>query len=573
MTDQLTDKHIDWAAKFCNKPQLAAAPGPTADAAAPQDLGAQCDAFLKAHHFHATKSEEIVPGDTNCDFWLDDHLVKQTDVIAALTQALKVQTQDIPQLGQIVRDRWDAERSMALVLAGAVPKQPPTPDPLAGTEIDADWIRIFLIQHDFGPAPDGGDPAADTCVLDGATVTVAQALQTLEAAATAEGRKPAPTQEEKIARDVLSQRRAGRLAGEQTAKHMTAGDDIGLQVAALEHMDIFALLDALEAVRKAKQLDELRDDIWQTTKDARVRAAVLAVQHHLGGEWRGYAKGLSDSDQLVMRQHVLGRMDAGDDGDIKPMHGTEDLMKDDSSADPDWIRKFLASFNFGPDPKGDGSMSTCLFDGGKSSVVEALDTVVEQATVAGRLVSLDDVQAVAMPLLFAGAPRQDGDFSKRVSWYVSYAFVPFAQHVDVATGAKTNDPPGNQVAGQVTLELHPDNGSGLELSWVAQVATVGKEIKVTSIMSGPQAAWVFAFLDGALQLSPILQVLQGVSQPSPMKWVPTGQVSMGGQVIYVVSGTGQHLQVGGQLAAGYTLASGSNATQDTSGQIILQWKF
>jgi len=55
--------------------------------------------------------------------------------------------------------------------------------------------------------------------------------------------------------------------------------------------------------------------------------------------------------------------------------------------------------------------------------------------------------------------------------------------------------------------------------------------------------------------------------------VPTGQVSMGGQVIYVVSGTGQHLQVGGQLAAGYTLASGSNATQDTSGQIILQWKF
>jgi len=89
-----------------------------------QDHTAECDRFLKDHHFNATKSEEIVPGDMQCDLWLDDHLVKRQDVQAALTQAIPALQNDPIWVAHYVADHWDQEIKKALLQSGALLLQP-----------------------------------------------------------------------------------------------------------------------------------------------------------------------------------------------------------------------------------------------------------------------------------------------------------------------------------------------------------------------------------------------------------------------------------------------------------------
>src|ERR1017187_4264136 len=98
--------------------------GPTAQPA-PAGLSAEtlasCDNYLRDHGFKATKREEIVPGDMQCDVWLDDHLVKQDDVSAALVKAIPAAAQDPVGLAHFVADRWDLEIHQALVFSGKLP--------------------------------------------------------------------------------------------------------------------------------------------------------------------------------------------------------------------------------------------------------------------------------------------------------------------------------------------------------------------------------------------------------------------------------------------------------------------
>jgi hypothetical protein len=97
-------------------------------------------------------------------------------------------------------------------------------------------------------------------------------------------------------------------------------------------------------------------------------------------------------------------------------------------------------------------------------------------------------------------------------------------------------------------------------------------------MTGPQAAYVFAFLNGSLQLAPLVQLLGGYMRGERvadrvMRLQPTAQVGAGGQFAYVIPGTNEHLQIGGQAAASFTDPIGGTSTVDYGYQLFLQWKF
>jgi len=74
-------------------------------------------------------------------------------------------------------------------------------------------------------------------------------------------------------------------------------------------MSMRSMLDALEQLRKDKQLDT----IAHRAKQPRLRLGVLAVLHDLGAEWSALMKSASDKDQEAVRKHVYGTMVQGDE--------------------------------------------------------------------------------------------------------------------------------------------------------------------------------------------------------------------------------------------------------------------
>jgi hypothetical protein len=168
--------------------------------------------------------------------------------------------------------------------------------------------------------------------------------------------------------------------------------------------------------------------------------------------------------------------------------------------------------------------------------------------------------------------------TSRVAMYLQFSIVD-TKHTG-GPGGPTSDKVGGQATYLVTLELHPKDKSGLEVSWGFQVTGFpdhgDPKWRVQNIVSGPQVSWVFSFLEGSLQFGPIAQGLVGVSR-APVKdrmiLTPTGQVALGGQIQYAIPGFNGHLLIGGQFASSFTDPQGSNATGDLAAQISLIIKF
>jgi hypothetical protein len=79
-------------------------------------------------------------------------------------------------------------------------------------------------------------------------------------------------------------------------------------IARLAKMKMPDMLDALETLRKDKQLDT----VARRAKQPRLRLGVLAIKHDLGSEWSALMKTASDPDQEAVRKHVYGTMVDGD---------------------------------------------------------------------------------------------------------------------------------------------------------------------------------------------------------------------------------------------------------------------
>jgi hypothetical protein len=489
------------------------------------------------------------------------------------------------------------------VSAGAAPTVPPPPDGVlerkgdggvywhpnpapvtwgnsGGPAAPADWIDGFFAYYNLAPPPDPNPDATKDCTFNQEASALGAVLDMLEQQATLAGYTASRSAAQTAAQKLLADRTGGRQAGTAMAQHGPGPDD----VAALEKLDTAALLDALEALRKARKLDALAK---LEPADRRLMAAILGVQRHLGAKFQALLHALDDDDQTALRQHVYQGLIAGDVGDQKKLvkaGGGSFTSKDGSDAE--WVDGFLEFYGLQADPFDDGMHQTCLFNGQTQSMSDVLDTVVEQAALDGRMIDRSLAMRVAMPMV--SPPTVPGGSSHRITYYLGMSVIPWTGHVDLKSHKTSNDPPPGQIPyqfnAQVTLELHPENGSGPELSVVAQVSTnddPNRETwQVTNYLGGFQAAWVKSWFDGALQLAPLVQVLGGAMQAQQakdgsIKMVLAGQVMVGGQIAYQfdIPNSKMKMQIGVQAGGSATGAGGADPTLDGTIQFVAQVSF
>jgi hypothetical protein len=485
--------------------------------------------------------------------------------------------------------------------AGAAPTVPPPPDGVlerkgdrglywepnpapatwgnaGGPAVPSDWIAGFFAYYNLAPPPDPNPEAKQDCTFNQAPSALADVLDTLDQQATLAGYTASRSTAQAAAQKLLADRAGGRNAGAAMAK----GNPGAAEVAALAKLDTAALLDALEALRKGRKLDALAE----LATDHRVLAAILTVQRRLGGKWKGLVHSLSEDDQKALRGHVFQGLIAGDVGDntklVKAGGGGSYAAPD--VADAAWVKGYLEFYDLRADPFDKGMHETCLFNGHTQNMSEVLDTAVEQAALDGHMIDRGLVSKFAVPMVSPPSVPTPGGSSHRITYYLGIGVIPWTGHVDLKTGQTSHDSPGEQLSAQVTLELHPENGSGPELSLLAQVTGFDDPEKgpwkVQNYIAGFQAAWVKSWFDGALQLAPMVQVLGGAmraqqAKDGSLKMVSAGQVMVGAQLAYQfeIPHTKLKMQIGVQAGASVTDASGANPTLDGPITIVGQVSF
>ncbi len=201
-------------------------PAPATSVPMTDESRSNCDKYLTDRKFKATKGEEIVPGDMQCDVWLDDHIVEQEDVRAALLAAFPALSGDPIGLAQYVADRWDLEVHQALVFSGSMPTQASPvrsapdgvlkrgidgqtywqPAPVA-TMVDAEpvaddtWLQGFFDFYALAaPSQNGG---SDACTFNGAASTISAVVDQVNEQAGLAGYKPNASRAKSMAADIL----------------------------------------------------------------------------------------------------------------------------------------------------------------------------------------------------------------------------------------------------------------------------------------------------------------------------------------------------------------------------------
>lgn len=497
--------------------------GPTAQPA-PAGLSAEtlasCDNYLRDHRFKATKREEIVPGDMQCDVWLDDHLVKQDDVSAALVKAIPAAAQDPVGLAHFVADRWDLEIHQALVFSGKLPA--PTapavrsaPDGLLGRYSDGqtfwspapqatmggaeskpgdDWTRSFLTFYDLGPAADGGDGVE----FNGAPDTLDHVAKTAAEQAVLAGYRADAQGARTVAKQIVDARSRAREQGAATAKQVSGTSEPTFDTTALNAMKMPALLDALTEVRKAGQLDKLK----RLNNSQRVNAAILAVEHlddkSLDEPFKQNFDTLGDDDRNAIIHYLYGRIVTGDIAD----------------------------------PNGDTSDS---------------------------------------PSAEGAKPKDDG-LSGQQSAAVQYAGHWNFVKINKGTKLKPNTPPYDvtfQVELAANYAAHPKDGSGPEFQTLVQLGYNQTTGQIT-VLGGVQGALVQSFWNGVVQTSEFIQAVAG-SAKDGMSRSRQFQASVGGQVLIKIDWLG--VSIGGQIGTGFTATEGSPVDVPATGTVIIQGEF
>jgi hypothetical protein len=497
--------------------------GPTAQPG-PAGLSAETlasgDKYLRDHRFKATKREEIVPGDMQCDVWLDDHLVKQDDVSAALVKAIPAVSQDPVGLAHFVADRWDLEIHQALVFSGKMPppKAPEVrsaPDGLLGRYSDGqtfwspaplatmggsetkpgdDWTRSFLTFYDLGPAADGGDGVE----FNGAPDTLDHVAKTAAEQAVLAGYRADAQGARTVAKQIVDARSQAREQGAAAAKQVGGTSEPTFDTTALNAMKMPALLDALTEFRKTGQLDKLK----RLNNSQRVNAAILAVEHlddkSLDEPFKQNFDTLGDDDRNAIIHYLYGRIVTGDMAD----------PNDDTSASPSAEAA---------KPKDDG---------------------------------LSGQQSAAMQ--YAG----------------HWKFVKINKVPKLAP----NNPPYDvtfQVQLAANYAAHVKDGSGPEVQALVQLGYNQTNGQIT-VLGGVQGALVQSFWKGVVQTSEFIQAIAGSASDGNSR---TGQfqASVGGQVLIKISVLG--ISVGGQIGTGFTATQGSPVDLPVTGTAIIQGEF
>jgi hypothetical protein len=266
-----TPQHDAWAhsALGVNPADFASPPpaGPNGGGST-QDHTTECDRFLKDHHFYATKSEEIVPGDMQCDLWLDDHLVKREGVQAALVQAIPALQNDPIWVAHYVADHWDQEIKKALLQSGALLLQPAE---LYDTGYQAGLAGAMQI------CPAHTDAKGEAAYNQGY----------------ADGQKDRP-------RAALRDRILREVQDGNPKK-----DDLLADIGELGTRDMKFVLDLMADLKKAGQLDAFSN--YVTSDHWRTGVAIATIEPMLDAQWQAGVARLNEDDRAA----VLARVPAG----------------------------------------------------------------------------------------------------------------------------------------------------------------------------------------------------------------------------------------------------------------------
>src|ERR1051326_421902 len=103
-----------------------------------------------------------------------------------------------------------------------------------------------------------------------------------------------------------------------------------------------------------------------------------------------------------------------------------------------------------------------------------------------------------------------------LSIQLGYTFTPDGADHTTQSGSTAKDGDTHGVSGMLNVAFHADDESGWEVAAVGQIAVFSDGKKTTarlqSGLAGVQVAWVWSFLQGALQAGPLLTALAGSSR-------------------------------------------------------------
>jgi hypothetical protein len=232
-------------------PAASSEPDPDAFPASPtpvdrlEELTAQCDRYLRAQRFRATRQPEIVPGLPQFEFWLGDHIVSQDAIRTALVSAVPGMSDYPIQLAHLDAERFDLEEKQVMMLDGTLPKATPTtvaqpdgvlkrrsdgqcywqPAPratMAGAEpaVDTDWLRDYFEFYDLAPALPPAGP--ERCSFNGAEDSLDAVLRKAGEQAGLAGYRADASAAKSVAQEALGKKGNARRKGAQIAAELAA---------------------------------------------------------------------------------------------------------------------------------------------------------------------------------------------------------------------------------------------------------------------------------------------------------------------------------------------------------------
>lgn len=172
---------------------------------------------------------------------------------------------------------------------------------------DRGWLGDFLRFYGGGP-PDPVDPSGATCNFNGAKITIAVALDIVDAQATLNGYKPSRPTAGGLLQDLMREAAENVALGDQIANDVGGEGDLGADIDKLEALSMPKLLGVLDRMKTQKKFEPFTDRL--TTKvSVRLGAAISTVRGEFEDiAWQSALPKLSDEDRAAVMMRAPAKV-------------------------------------------------------------------------------------------------------------------------------------------------------------------------------------------------------------------------------------------------------------------------